>query len=198
MKPVKALGKSSIAALLRGGLGIAWLLLWIVAGLCVLTAVGYAIAMIMAATGALDPAVLHEKSQHIRLNNGTVENYQGPDWLLVYATLIVASTGTAGALIIVWRLRKLFDSFMSGEPFRRENANHLRVIWITMLVVEVTRIALFAVISVLIHLVGGPHVEGHGAATTNLSTWAAILILIVLAEVFREGARLKEEQELTI
>jgi hypothetical protein len=32
----------------------------------------------------------------------------------------------------------------------------------------------------------------------DLSTWGSILILIVLAEVFREGARLKEEQELTI
>ena len=32
----------------------------------------------------------------------------------------------------------------------------------------------------------------------RLSTWGSILILIVLAEVFREGARLKEEQELTI
>jgi hypothetical protein len=32
----------------------------------------------------------------------------------------------------------------------------------------------------------------------DLSTWMSIAILIVLAEVFREGARLKEEQELTI
>jgi hypothetical protein len=31
-----------------------------------------------------------------------------------------------------------------------------------------------------------------------LSTWIAILILIVLAEVFREGARLKRDQDLTI
>ena len=30
----------------------------------------------------------------------------------------------------------------------------------------------------------------------NLMTWAASLVLIVLAEVFREGARLREEQEL--
>ena len=32
----------------------------------------------------------------------------------------------------------------------------------------------------------------------DLSTWMSIAILIVLAEVFREGARLREEQELTI
>jgi hypothetical protein len=32
----------------------------------------------------------------------------------------------------------------------------------------------------------------------DLSTWLSIFVLIALAEVFREGARLKEEQELTI
>jgi hypothetical protein len=34
--------------------------------------------------------------------------------------------------------------------------------------------------------------------SVDLSTWASILILVVLAEVFREGARMKAEQELTI
>jgi hypothetical protein len=32
----------------------------------------------------------------------------------------------------------------------------------------------------------------------DLSTWTSILVLIVLAEVFREGARLREDQDLTI
>jgi hypothetical protein len=44
--------------------------------------------------------------------------------------------------------------------------------------------------------------QGVGVREVSLSvdpsTWGSILILIVLAEVFREGARLKEEQELTI
>jgi hypothetical protein len=32
----------------------------------------------------------------------------------------------------------------------------------------------------------------------DLMAWFTIAIVVVLAEVFREGARLKEEQELTI
>jgi hypothetical protein len=32
----------------------------------------------------------------------------------------------------------------------------------------------------------------------NLTTWFAVLVIIVLAEVFREGARLRGEAELTI
>jgi len=32
----------------------------------------------------------------------------------------------------------------------------------------------------------------------NLTTWFAVLVILVLAEVFREGARLRNEAELTI
>ena len=61
-----------------------------------------------------------------------------------------------GSLVIVWRLRKLFDSFSSGEPFQRENATHLRVIWITMLVIEVARYALLALTGILLGRFGDP------------------------------------------
>jgi hypothetical protein len=35
-------------------------------------------------------------------------------------------------------------------------------------------------------------------ASLNLTTWFAVLVIFVLAEVFREGARLRNEAELTI
>ena len=38
----------------------------------------------------------------------------------------------------------------------------------------------------------------HVESPINLTTWGVIGIIIVLSEIFREGARLKEEQELTI
>ncbi|HRE44181.1 MAG TPA: DUF2975 domain-containing protein, partial [Terricaulis sp.] len=77
------------------------------------------------------------------------------------------------------------------------NALHLRVIWIAMLVMEIARYALMALAGVLI-TVFEPNVQANIELNVDLTAWASILILIVLAEVFREGARLKEEQELTI
>jgi hypothetical protein len=38
----------------------------------------------------------------------------------------------------------------------------------------------------------------HVSGGVNLTTWFAVLVVIVLAEVFREGARLRSEAELTI
>jgi hypothetical protein len=98
-------------------------------------------------------------------------------------------------------LRRLFDSFTSGEPFRRENAQHLRVIWITMVVMEVARYALLALIGIFMGVFGPPSSVASATFSIdsdNFGNWLSILILVVLAEVFREGARLKEEQELTI
>ena len=40
--------------------------------------------------------------------------------------------------------------------------------------------------------------EANQAGGLNLTTWFAVLVVFVLAEVFREGARLRREAELTI
>jgi hypothetical protein len=42
------------------------------------------------------------------------------------------------------------------------------------------------------------HGAAHVGASINLTTWFAVLVIVVLAEVFREGARLRGEAELTI
>jgi hypothetical protein len=153
------------------------------------------------ANGVVDPSVLEGGEGRIGDTGNfsvTYDTRAGATWPVVVPALLIGGVAIAGSLIIVWRLRKLFDSFTTGEPFRRENAAHLRVIWITMLVIEVCRFLLMGLTGVLIATYGGPGVEASYSPNIPISTWGSILILIVLAEVFREGARLKEEQELTI
>ncbi|MGQ0531624.1 MAG: DUF2975 domain-containing protein [Caulobacteraceae bacterium] len=202
---MKALGKGSIASIIRVGLTIAWVVLWVAAVSVGLGAIGYSVVLALVANGAIDPAILEGGGGNIGLGGGsggdlhvTYDQPGGATWPVVVPALLIAVVAIAGALVIVWRLRKLFDAFSTGEPFRRENAQHLRVIWITMLVIEVSRYLLMALTGVLLTAYGGPNVEANYALSVDLSTWGSILILIVLAEVFREGARLKEEQELTI
>jgi hypothetical protein len=38
----------------------------------------------------------------------------------------------------------------------------------------------------------------HTGFSLNLTAWFAVLVIVVLAEVFREGARLRRDAELTI
>lgn len=200
---MKALGKGSIASIVRIGLQVAWWALWLAAGLLVAAAVAYGVIMILIANGAIDPALLEGGDGRVGDTGNFSVTYDAPGgatWPVVVPALLIGGVAVGGSLIIVWRLRRLFEAFTSGDPFRRENAQHLRVIWITMLAVEVSRYLLMALAGVLILNFGGPSVSDINISITGerITTWGSILIVIVLAEVFREGARLKEEQELTI
>jgi hypothetical protein len=198
---VKALGRGSIASWLEIGLNVLWVILWIAFAGVIVGAVAYAVIMGLVANGVLPASLLEGGRGHVE--NGaasiTFSTDQGLAWQIVAPALAAAAAAVAGGLIIVDRLRRLFASFRSAEPFRKENATHLRVIWVTMLAIELSRYALLALTGLLIAAFGEP--EGTDWTFNfhmNLMTWAAILVLIVLAEVFREGARLREEQDLTV
>jgi hypothetical protein len=198
---MKALGKGSVASIVQVCLQIAWVVLWIGAACLALAAIAYGILLLLIANGMVDPTILEGGNGRIGDAGDfsiTYDTAAGATWPVVVPALLIGAVAIAGSLVIIWRLRKLFDSFTSGEPFQRENAKHLRVIWITMLVIEVCRFLLMGLTGVLIATFGGPGVEANYTPSIDISTWGSILILIVLAEVFREGARLKEEQELTI
>ncbi len=202
---MKALGKGSVASIAKVGLTLAWWALWVVLGAVALGAIGYGALLSLISAGMIDASILTGGNGQISVGAGngdydlSYDNPGGATWPVVVPALLIGAVAIGGALVIVGRLRALFESFTSGEPFRRENAGHLRVIWITMLVIEVARFILLGVVGAIFATMGAP--EGAKAnfhVNVDLSTWMSILILIVLAEVFREGARLKEEQELTI
>ncbi len=202
---MKALGQGSIASIVRVGLQIAWIVLWVVAGLLALGAIAYGAVLAMIGSGAIDASVLTGGEGAVRVGDGdgsfnvTYDEPGGATWPVIVPAFLIGGVAVGGSLIIVWNLKKLFDSFSSGEPFRRENARHLRVIWITMLAIEVSRYVLMGLTSfLLLHFGGQTREVTITIDGDRIAAWGSILILIVLAEVFREGARLKEEQELTI
>lgn len=207
---MKALGKGSIASIVQVGLSIAWIVLWIALTAWAVAALSYLVLMLLVVAGVVDPSVLPAVDRgdgegvQIRIagvDPSALRDLAWTDWHIFAPALLAGGVTIGGSLVIVGRLRRLFDSFTTGEPFRRENANHLRVIWIAMLVIEVSRYALLTVTGILLGIYGAPDSAGSASLSIdseNFSSWMSILILIVLAEVFREGARLKEEQELTI
>jgi hypothetical protein len=97
-----------------------------------------------------------------------------------------------GAIVIVGRLRRIFQTLIAGDPFHPDNVRRLRVIGSTLALLEVGRYAA----STIDQLVFRGHANIGGGV--NLTTWFAVLVIVVLAEVFREGARLRGEAELTI
>lgn len=193
---MRALGKGSIAEIMRVGLLLAWVILWVCAALLIAVTLAYALNT----AGLVDLREFFSAESRFHLDTGDgviAAPANGATWPVVVPVFLIGAVAITGGLMIVWRLRKLFDSFCSGQPFAKENATHLRAIWMTMVGIEVARYLLLGLTVVLLTTFGG--VENAALnLKINLSTWASILILIVLAEVFREGARLKREQELTI
>src|SRR5262245_16544068 len=144
---MRALGKGSIAEIIRIGLVIAWVVLWIAAAALVVMAVAYALNT----GGFVDFGRMFGPDSHISIdNNVVVSPIATTSWPVVVPAFLIGAVAIIGGMIIVWRLRKLFDSFCSGQPFAKENATHLRAIWITMTGIEIARYMLLALTGFLI------------------------------------------------
>ena len=96
-----------------------------------------------------------------------------------------------GVLLIVGRLRRIFVTLTAGDPFHPDNVRRLRVIGLILAALELGRYVFIAVSAWL---------PGISRANQGFSftAWFSVLVIFVLAEVFREGARLRSEAELTI
>jgi len=95
-------------------------------------------------------------------------------------------------LIIVQRLRKIFGTMTVGDPFHPENVRRLRIVGLFLGLLELSRYVFGIVHRIALHE------PAPQADNINLTAWFAVLVVFVLAEVFREGARLRRDAELTI
>ena len=105
--------------------------------------------------------------------------------------LIAAGLTTSGILLIVRNLRQIFMTLTAGDPFHPANVNRLRMIGVMLAALELIRYAVWAASTFA-------PITRRAEPNLNLTAWFSVLVVFVLAEVFREGARLRREAELTI
>ena len=177
---MRALGPGSVSSFLKVILDVFRIVLWIAVG-------GSTVAMLAVLLISFRPEWL---SSHIHLDNLVIP---GP-WIgpIAAGALLVGDLYLIGGIVVVGRLRAVFQTLIAGDPFHPENAKRLRVIGAALAVLEVGRHVVATLAHVLFH--GALHIDG----SVSLTTWFAVLVIVVLAEVFREGARLRGEAELTI
>lgn len=102
-------------------------------------------------------------------------------------------------LWVLTLLRHIFRSLSQGRPFVPENARRLRWVGVSVVVCELARAALVYFWSYYTSL----HFSANGlrfVPSTDLNGMTIIsgFAILVIAEVFREGTRLQEDQSLTI
>ena len=112
----------------------------------------------------------------------------------IVAALVGLLVFAPGIAYVCAQLRKILSTLADGDPFVPENAPRLTHIAIAIGLVEVIRMASVLILAATVDLG-----EGYKAnININLSVWGAVIVLFILAQVFKEGTRLREEEKMTI
>ena len=174
---MRALGPGSISSVLNVILGVVYAAMLLGVGLVALLALA-------AILFAVNPSLL----ANVHFSGGEAFAELAP---AVIGGLLAAGAYMAGVLVIVGALRRISTTLTTGDPFHPDNVDRLRLIGIVLAALELGRYAIWALTA---WLPGVRDVK----PTFSLTAWFSVLVVFVLAEVFREGARLRREAELTI
>lgn len=110
-------------------------------------------------------------------------------WLVV-----VGIAGAAVVHLVLMRLRAIVETVRQGDPFIEVNADRLQTIAWSVLGLELLRLAAGA-LGTIIRKAGQP-IDVYWNFSFN--PWMAVLLLFVLAGVFRHGARMRADLEGTV
>jgi hypothetical protein len=185
---VRALGPGSVSSFLKIILDVVFAALWI--GVAIL-----GLLTLVAVLLSFNPDLLGDIARGAGGADQTRDNAltellkNGPS---IASGLLAAALYLGGVLVIVGSLRRIFATLTAGDPFHPDNVARLRLIGLMLAGLELGRYA-FRALSLLVL----PGVRGESGGL-NLTAWFSVLVVFVLAEVFREGARLRREAELTI
>ncbi len=112
----------------------------------------------------------------------------------IVAALIGLVVFAPGIAYVCAQLRRILSTLAEGDPFLPENAPRLTRIAVAIGLIEAIRIATVLILAATVDLG-----EGYVASINiNLAVWGAVIVLLILAQVFKEGTRLREEEKMTI
>ena len=150
-------------------------------------------------TGVLRPAAAPDVANaDIRDAHGTLR-FPPPSGMWLTTTALLAAVGLAFVLWVLVQLRAVFRTLRDGRPFVAANAARIR--WIGYAVI------LGEIVQSLVRFGGNAYAKSHFEGDAlRFDAWPSIdvfaivygLIILAIAEVFRVGARLDEDQSLTI
>lgn len=99
-----------------------------------------------------------------------------------------------GIIYVCMQLRRILQTLADGDPFVPQNGPRLTRIAIAIALVELARYVTVFLLNAFVDLGTDQPVR----LSINLAAWAAVVALFILAQVFREGTRLREEEKMTI
>jgi hypothetical protein len=207
---MKAMGRASLSSLLKFTLDVAW---YATIGLAIVVAVDVLGGVVGASAGRLDvevrleldPGSYRVASEAYGVEHAFISDAVGKlvfgstnvALLLVYFGLLIVWFGAA--LVIIYELRQVLRTLVAGEPFVRANASRIHLIGLVIIFMEIAKVVILTLFSVFLR--DNFLVEGlvlGVAPRPDLGVILVGLVVLVIAAVFRQGAGLREDQELTV
>jgi hypothetical protein len=134
--------------------------------------------------------------QHVR---GSVKFAPPPGTGLVTPALLVLAAMFGLGLFVLGQLRAVFRTLRDGRPFVAANADRVRRIAFAVIGGELARAALmYSSHSFVMTHFSANGLRFDARPDVNVITIVDGLIILAIAEVFRTGTRLDEDQSLTI
>ena len=110
------------------------------------------------------------------------------------AALVGLVVFAPGIAFVCFQLRRILSTLAEGDPFVPDNTPRLTRIAVAIGLIEVIRMVSLVVLTNTVDLGAGYEAN----ININLAVWGAVVVLFILAQVFKEGARLREEEKMTI
>ena len=208
------MGKVSISSFLVVVLNVAWyvvaLALVLAIGLATLSAFhdigGGGWTLDIPVSFSVDPRTLPLRAPSLGVEGAQIENARGtvkfsppPGASLVVPVLLGLVVMFALALFVVGQLRAVFRTLRDGRPFVPANATRIRWIAVAVIAGELGRaVVMYSSNSYVMTHFSANGLRFDARPDVNLFTLIHGLIILAIAEVFRAGTRLDEDQSLTI
>lgn len=198
---MRYLGKRSVSSGLTTLFNVLWYVT-IASGSAL--ALGAVVGAVLHIAGVVDLGALigggHHKITFRAPGAEIVLNGQGVQSSLgSLATMIgMGLVGIPVWLLMLNHLRRLMASFAKEHPFTEENVARIRWLGYLFMIGAALQSAVEAAVGHYLMRVSIPGVEINARIGLNLPAMIAGFVILVLAEVFRLGVELKEDQDLTV
>ena len=173
---MKLIGRRSIASVLRWVLGFA--------------NVFVAFAVVMTALMLFASLVIPDFAAGFIDGLSENDNDRRPLLLNERASYLAAFVATLSTWWILNRLRRMFLAVNTGDAFERANVGRLQGVGLGLIGVQVS--AAILALTIPEGIVSDLNYQ------VDLGAWLGILIVFMLAEVFRQGAAMRDDQQMTV
>lgn len=210
---MKHLGQTSVSSLLVVVLNVAWyfvgIALVLIACIILVTAWGNhqseGTKIDIPVSFSVDPQALQVRAPSLGVKAAEIEHVRAsmsfppPSKASVVAPLGLVLLMLGLILWLIGQLRAVLRTLRDRRPFAPENATRIRKIGYAVILVELARTALvFSANSYAMTHFSANGLRFDARPDLNLIAIVHGLIILAIAEVFRAGTRLDEDQSLTI